>query len=406
MAVSLQARIVFPVDRPPIEHGFVTIDGERIVAVGAEAAADEVIDLDAVALLPGLVNAHTHLEFSHLSRPLGAPGMPLADWIRLVIAERGQSDDSRDKAIAAGLRESIRYGVTTIGEILAGNASPAYGEADVTAFLEVIGFSRARAHSALAAAIERIDEFKRTVNRMRLGVSPHAPYTVSPELLKQLVGLACERGFPIAMHLAESADELELLESGIGRFQELLDERSMWDDGAIPSGSRPLDYLRLLAESPRTLVIHGNFLDEEERAWLAANSERMSLIYCPRTHSYFFHPPLPLSQLLAIGVRVALGTDSRASTPDLDLLAEMRHVARLHPQLDPHDILRMGTLNGALALGREHEVGRIAPGTLANLVAIPLPEDAGAGASDLLAALFADDAAPRAVWLRGKKMQS
>jgi aminodeoxyfutalosine deaminase len=120
MAVSLQARVVYPVDRPPIEHGFVTIDGERIVAVGANAAAAEVIDFGAVALLPGLVNAHTHLEFSYLSRPLGMPGMPLADWIRLVIAERARSDDSPDEAIAAGLRESIRYGATTIGEILAG----------------------------------------------------------------------------------------------------------------------------------------------------------------------------------------------------------------------------------------------------------------------------------------------
>ncbi|HEY3394522.1 MAG TPA: amidohydrolase family protein [Lacipirellulaceae bacterium] len=405
MAVSLQARIIFPVDRPPIEHGFVTIDGKRIVAVGANAPSGEVIDLGAVALLPGLVNAHTHLEFSHLSRPLGAPGMPLADWIRLVIAERGRSDDSGDEAIAAGLRESIRHGVTTIGEILAGNASPAYGEADVTAFVEVIGFSRARAQSALVATIERIHQFDRTINRIWLGVSPHTPYTVSPELLKQLVGMARGRGFPVAMHLAESADELELLESGTGRFQELLDERSMWDDAAIPHGSRPLDYLRMLAEAPRALVIHGNYLDEEECAFLAANSERMSLIHCPRTHSYFFHPPFQLSQLLANGVRVALGTDSRASTPDLDLLAEMRHVARLHPQLDPHDILRMGTLAGALALGRENEVGRIAPGTLANLVAIPVPEVAGATASDLLAAMFADGAAPRLVGLRGNLAQ-
>ena len=401
MAVSLHARIVFPVDRPPIEHGFVTIDGERIVAVGAEAAAAEVIDLGAVALLPGLVNAHTHLEFSYLSRPLGMPGMPLADWIRLVIAERARSDDSPEEAIAAGLRESIRYGATTIGEILAGNASPAYGEADVTAFLEVIGFSRARAQSALVATIERTDQFKRTVSRMQLGVSPHAPYTVSPQLLKQLVGMARERGFPVAMHLAESADELELLKSRTGRFQELLEERSMWDDAAIPRGGRPLDYLRLLAEAPRALVIHGNYLDEEECAFLAANSDRMSLIHCPRTHSYFGHPPFPLSQLLANGVRVALGTDSRASTPDLDLLAEMRHVARLHPQLDPRDILHMGTLAGAQALGRQNEVGRIAPGTLANLVAMPLPKDAGATASDLLAGVLADNAAPRAVWLRG-----
>jgi cytosine/adenosine deaminase-related metal-dependent hydrolase len=225
-------------------------------------------------------------------------------------------------------------------------------------------------------------------------------------LLTALIRLACNRNLPVAMHIAESREELELLRDGTGPFQQLLEERSMWDDGAIPRGSRPLDYLRMLAEAPRALVIHGNYLDDEELAFLAANSERMSLIHCPRTHSYFFHPPFPLPRLSAKGVRVALGTDSRASNPDLDLLGEMRHVARLHPQLDPQDILRMGTLNGALALGRENEVGRIAPGMLANLVAIRLPEGAGAGASDLLGAMLADDAAPCAAWLRGRKVST
>jgi cytosine/adenosine deaminase-related metal-dependent hydrolase len=363
-----------------------------------------VIDLGAVALLPGLVNAHTHLEFSYLSRPVGAAEMSLPDWIRLVIAERGRGDYQRDAAISAGVRESVRHGVTTIGEISAGSVTTAYDDMDLTAFVEVIGFSRARANSAAVATVERIVEFERADNRVRSGISPHAPYTVSPELLRSLITLARGRQLPVAMHLAESFDELDLLRSGTGRFRDLLDERSMWDNEAIPRGSRPLDYLRMLAEAPRALVIHGNYLDDEERAFLAANSERMSLVHCPRTHSYFFHPTLPLPQLLALGVRVALGTDSRASTPDLDLLAEMRHVARLHPRIHPQEILQLGTLAGAQALGRAHEVGSITPGKLANLVAVPIPDDAGASASDLLAAVLADDALPCGVWLRGRKM--
>jgi cytosine/adenosine deaminase-related metal-dependent hydrolase len=405
MAVSLRARVVFPVDRPPIENGCVTIDGERIIAVGPDAAAKDVIELGAVALLPGLVNTHTHLEFSSLSWPLGAAGMPLADWIRLVIAERG-GDNKRDEAIVAGLHESLRHGATTIGEISAGSATTAYGGAELTAFVEVIGFSRARANSALVATVERLDEFQRASKQDKSGISPHAPYTVSPQLLRSLVALARARQLPVAMHLAESPDELELLQSGTGRFQELLDERSMWDDDAIPRGTRPLDYLRMLAEAPRALVIHGNYLDEDEVAFLAANSERMSLIHCPRTHSYFCHPPFPLPQLLASGVRVALGTDSRASTPDLDLLAEMRHVARLHPQLGPHDILHMGTLAGAQALGRDQEVGSITPGKHANLVAVPIPAHAGENASDQLEAVIAGDSMLCEVWLRGKKINN
>ncbi len=328
MLTSLRARFVFPVDRPPIEYGVVTFEGERIIAVGREAAGSSAVqDLGTVALLPGLVNAHTHLEFSDLPRPLGKPGMPLVDWIRLVIAERGRRNNDPINSITAGVCESLRHGVTTIGEIATGNVTSAYGDADATLFLEVIGFSRARAASAAAAVTTKIGEVDR-VGGIHVGLSPHAPYTVSPELLRQLIALACERDLPVAMHLAESADEIELLNRGGGAFQELLEERSMWDAAAIPRGSLPLDYLRQLATAPRSLVIHGNYLDDDERAFLATHRGRMSLVYCPRTHAYFSYPPYPLAELLADGIRMALGTDSRASSPDLDLLAEMRHIAR------------------------------------------------------------------------------
>jgi cytosine/adenosine deaminase-related metal-dependent hydrolase len=237
--------------------------------------------------------------------------------------------------------------------------------------------------------------------RMQDGISPHAPYTVSPILLRQLVTLARTRNMPLAMHLAESREELAFLKTGTGPFQELLDERSMWDAEAVPRGSRPLDYLRLLADAPRALVIHGNYLNDEEMAFLAGKRERMSLVYCPRTHAFFQHEPYPLTAAIAAGVRVALGTDSRASNPDLDLLAEMRFVARAYPTIDPHDVLRMGTLLGAEALGREDEVGSLTPGKLANVVAVPLPEDLRGTPNDLLAAILAYGWPVSSVWLRG-----
>ena len=406
MVFSLQLRVIFPVDAPPIEHGVVTIEGERISAVGKTAEGPPQ-DLGHVALLPAFVNAHTHLEFSYLRQPLGQPGMRLVDWIRLVIAERRRSATPPAEAIAAGLRESISAGVAAIGEIATEESTDNPSSYSLLPapcsllFLEVIGFSRGRAVSVANSLEQRLKAWPESPD-ISLGISPHAPYTVSPALLARLLMLANERRLPVAMHLAESADELEMLANGSGVFQQLLDERSMWDASAIPRGTRPLEYLQLLSKAPRSLVIHGNYLDAEEHAFLAAHSDCMSLIFCPRTHAYFQHPPYPLAELLAAGVRVALGTDSRASNPDLDLLAEMRHVARVHSNVAPTAILRMGTLGGAQALGCDADLGSLAPGKLANLVAVPLPAGARGGADDLLTALLHCTERPNAVWLRGQ----
>jgi len=390
---------VFPVDSPPIEHGIVTIDGGRIVAVGSEKeAAGPINDLGDVALLPGLVNAHTHLEFSHLPRPLGEPGMTLVDWLRRIIGERQVRAHDPSDAIRSGLRESAACGVTTIGDIATAgvDAYAADSSIDLTMFVEVIGFSKARAASALAATTERLAAARSTAltPRRSLGLSPHAPYTVSPKLLENLIGLAIEHELPVAMHLAESAEELEFLAAGSGPLQELLDERSMWDASAIPRGSRPLDYLKTLAGAPRALVIHGNYLDADEHSFLANHADRMSLVYCPRTHAYFQHEPYPLARLLEQGVHVALGTDSRASNPDLSLFDEMRQVARMHSNVAPSAILRLGTLSGSEALGRADRVGSITPDKLADLVAISLPPDATGNSEDLLDAVLSSDDTP------------
>jgi cytosine/adenosine deaminase-related metal-dependent hydrolase len=413
MAFVLRARVVFPVDRPAIEGGVVTIEGERIVDVGAKPQTKDVADLGDVALLPGLVNAHTHLEFSYLQRPLGKPGMRLVDWIRLVIAERGRTDIAPVLSTDSGWTESRQYGATTVCDIVSRAMAPGVWSGDILAAIEVIGFSRARAASALSAVIEQLDRSKKadggyavTAGRgASFAISPHAPYTVSPELLRQLVDLAISRKLLIAMHVAESAEELELLDSGTGQFQALLDERSMWDAEAVPRGSRPMDYLRMLAVAPRTLVIHGNYLQEDERAFLASHRDRMSLVYCPRTHAYFGHPRYPLPELLKAGVCVALGTDSRASNPDLDLLAEMRHVARSYPEIEPQAVLRLGTLAGAEALGRAADVGSITPGKFADLVAVPIDNVHVRTTDDVLDGILSGVSKPTAVWLRGDRLR-
>ena len=157
------------------------------------------------------------------------------------------------------------------------------------------------------------------------------------------------------------------------------------------------------ASAPRSLVIHGNYLDYDERAFLATHRDRMSLVYCPRTHAYFLHPPYPLAEMLAGGIQMALGTDSRASNPDLNMLAEMRHIARTHSETDPQEILRLGTLAGATALGRYKETGSITPGKLANLIAVSASGNRHDQPDDVLAELFSNELAPSTVWFRGQK---
>lgn len=178
----------------------------------------------------------------------------------------------------------------------------------------------------------------------------------------------------------------------------------MWDPTAIPLGTRPLDYLQLLAHTSRALVVHGNYLSEVERSFLATHADHMSLVYCPRTHARFGHPPYPLAELLAAGVRVALGTDSRASNPDLSVLSELRHAAQQHKSISPGVILFLGTLAGAHALGCEADCGSITPRKWAQLVAVPLSSQRHTAATEVLNDVFAGKEAPHATWVHGNEV--
>ncbi len=398
-AFTLRARWVLPIDAPPIAGGYVSIADGRIAAVGSASEVNRPVeDLGNVVLMPGLVNAHTHLEFSELTHPLGAAGINLPEWIRLVIADRKRCDRDAGAAIAAGLNESLAGGATTIGEI-ATSAARLYaaGEPRATTvlFQEGIGFSAGRVDSVFADLQRRLDEAPSPA-----GLSPHAPYTVHPRLLARIVDLARSRGAPVAMHLAESREELEFLATGGGQFRALLEERSMWDPNAIAASTRPLDYLSVLAGAPRSLVIHGNYLAPDEIEFIARRRERMSVVFCPRTHAYFGHEPYPLAALRAAEVCVALGTDSRASNPDLSMLNELRSVAGSRPDIAPDDAVRMATINAAKSLGLADKVGSIAVGKRADLVAIA----DGSSSSDAYQALLGSATQPQRVWLGGEEI--
>lgn len=175
----------------------------------------------------------------------------------------------------------------------------------------------------------------------------------------------------------------------------------MWDSEVLAPGGHPLDYLKLLAQAPRALVVHGNYLGDEAFGFLAGHREHMSLVHCPRTHAFFDHPSLDLARLLNQGVHLALGTDSRASNPDLCVLREMRHVARHHPKICPDDILAMGTLESARALGRGTEVGSLTLGKQADLVAIPTTATNGQSPQALLEEVLGGETQVHQVWLAG-----
>jgi len=384
-ALCLAARYVFPVSSPPIADGVVVIREGRIVEVGRRSRRLAVADLGSAALLPGLTNAHVHWDLSDLDEPLGWPGIRFTDWVRLVLEHRRQRGGWSEAAVERGMGESRRAGTTAAGEVAqAGGVAPPGGTAQFggVAFRELIGPTAQRVQAAMAGAHEHL-QCPGWSSPWRPGLCAHAPYTVHPQLLTRLVALSHEKQIPLAMHVAETRDELELLCSGTGPLRRLLEDLEAWDPDAFSRGGKPLDVLRLLVRAHRALVIHGNYLDEEEIALAAQHKERVAVVYCPRSHDYFGHDPYPLAQLLAAGLTVALGTDSRASSPDLGMLGELRHLAR-RGEVAPPVLLRMATLHGARALGLDRWCGTLQPGKWADLTAVALPETRSGDPHELL----------------------
>jgi cytosine/adenosine deaminase-related metal-dependent hydrolase len=382
----LRARHVLPMTGPPVEGGWVRIERRRIVAVGRGRPSEPAVDLGDAIILPGLVNAHTHLEFSDLAAPLAADG-GLPGWIGRVVALRraqptGPAGAARlAAASAAGLAESVAGGVTSLGEIATARPpeSTAAGPRQ-RVYREALGLGGGAMALAAAAVIRDLDRLDRRA--LCGGASPHAPYSVGAALARSAVRAAVCRRLPVATHLAESREEMELLSTGQGAFRRLLDDLGAWQPTSPPRLLALADWITLLARAHRAAVIHATFLPEDAQAMarLTRHRDRICVVVCPRTARLLSDRLPPVAALRAAGVRVALGTDSRATAPDLSLLAECRALVD-GGLARPTDALAMATREAAWAIGFERHAGVIAPGRPADL-AIIRPERAPSDPSE------------------------
>lgn len=344
----------------------------RIVAIGRREPPAPAIDCGDCIALPGFVNAHTHLEFSDLDRPLAADG-GLPDWIERVVAlRRGRLPHAGAAAVAAGLDESIRDGVTAVGEIATSLPHEvvsclATAGPRVRVFRESLGLSSASIAERATTVARDLDRLARA--GLAGGVSPHAPYSVAPALGRRLIDIASRHGLPVAMHLAESESEVDLVRRGRGPLRDLLERLGAWPDPA-PALLGAADWISMLARSPRGLVIHGTHLEADATALarLARHRDRLAVVVCPRTTQTLAGRLPPVARLHEAGVRIALGTDSRASNPDLSLRAECRTLIDAG-LVSPGEALACATTNGAWALGFD-DTGVLAVGRRADLVVL------------------------------------
>jgi cytosine/adenosine deaminase-related metal-dependent hydrolase len=400
--IRYHARWVVPVTTPPINDGTVAVDAGRIVYVGprssAPAGADD--DLGDVILMPGLVNAHCHLELTAMRGFL--EDLDFRRWIlRLVTAKRAvMTRDSLLDAARWGLEEGVRAGITTYGDTCdSGVAMRAMRDAGVRGvmFQEVFGPDPAQCDGAMAELRERVGALRYLETPLvQVGISPHAPYTVSDALFRAAVGLAREQGLPMAIHIAESDHETLYVAQGTGPFADALRARGIDVAPRAASPIRLLADLGVLAVNP--LLIHCLRADAGDIQLIS--DARASVAHCPVSNAKLGHGIAPLVELLACGIAVGLGSDSMASNNRMNMLEEARIAllmqrARLGVFETPgaQEALELATIGGARALRLDDLTGSLDAGKSADLAAFAL-DPVGPLQDPMTAAVFSLGAAP------------
>lgn len=351
-----------------LENAWVTLAGGRVQAVGDRPPSDaRRRELGYGLLLPGLVNAHTHLELSFLAG-LVPPRGDFVSWLEDLVALRpGHDYGSASQAALDGALRLAGEGVALAGDVTnTGRAVPAWRQAGVSvvSFFEALG----------AAAAEPPDEELRWEDGFCLGaaVAAHAPYSVPAGRLAALK--ARSRRLPFCIHLAESRAEMEFF-VGSGeegrRLEEFLRQRGVQKDALDLRADHPLEHLAALGIlAAGTLLVHGVQLDPDQGRRLAAAG--VSLCVCPRSNLGLTGRVAPVLAFWQEGVNLALGTDSLASTPSLSLWEELLTLRQLEPGLPAEALITLATLGGARALGLADHFGGISPGAVARLALVPL----------------------------------
>ncbi len=376
---------MLPIAGPPIPNGVVRTSAGRILEVGPAGAFDAV-SLGRVAVLPALVNAHTHLELSFLAGQVAATEN-MVDWVRAQLRLRRAGPAPTPEAMRAAASAAVAAmrasGTGVVGDVANALSTVALLRASglsACVFHELLGFSGTDPAGVVRdarAAVDATAPATASLGRVRVSLAPHAPYSVSPGLFDAIRrDLDTHPGDVSTVHVAESPDEYEFIVRGTGRWRGLLDELGAWNPAWSAPGVSPVAYLAQLGFlDARVLAVHGVQCSADDLAMLKTHG--VTLVACPRSNRHVGVGDPPLAACYEAGVPVAFGTDSLASVPDLNLFSELRAARRAAPSVPARRLLESATHVGARALGFGDDHGTIEPGKRAELIAVRIPEGVG-----------------------------
>ncbi|HUI45755.1 MAG TPA: amidohydrolase family protein [Nitrospirota bacterium] len=344
---------------------------------------EKIFHLQNALLMPGLVNTHTHLELPALLHTIRSKTFP--DWVLNLIAAKNKIDN-KDYSTATlnNINTLIQTGTTTVGEICTHGISPAFLKR--SGLRSILYYEKINMKSRETGQVpKRLLPPGSDSVLVQSGLSPHAPYTVSEFILRTIRKAAQKRRIPMAMHIAESKDEIRLLQRKSSGLEKLY-QFAGWDLDWAPRGASSFEYLnRIGFLSPNLLAVHAVQVTEKDIAII--QKKKVSVAHCPRSNKVTGVGRMPLKKFLDAGIAVGIGTDSLVSSPTLNMWDEMRYAYRIHRQdgLTPKDIILLGTSGGARAMGMDEQIGSIAPGMKADVIAVSLPaKNTGDLYSDLL----------------------
>jgi len=376
---TFAARWLLPISQPPVEGGWIEVANGVIQRVGSGHAPGRSQDLGNVAIMPGLVNAHTHLELSWMAGMVPAASA-MHEWIRAMMHVRRVAAPSNDAVTSAALeaaRGAADSGTVLVGDISNSLVTPAVLEAahlGGVVFHELIGFSAPDPVASVTEARERVAEAEAAVGNapipIEVTLAAHAPYSVSPALFREIAGRH-DPG-PLTVHLAESPEEIEFLRSGHGPMRAMLEEFGVWSTAWTAPGCDPVEYLHRLGYlQPGMLAVHAVHLRDEALSRL--RSADATVVTCPRSNLWVGAGVPRIAHFYAARVPVAIGTDSLASTPSLNMFDELAELRRLAPDVTAASFLESATRIGAEALGFGRSYGTLAPGKQAALISVDIP---------------------------------
>ncbi len=398
---AVQADWIVPVESEPIPNGFVIVVDGVIQFAGTELPnrfnSIRRFHLAGFAILPGLINSHCHLEFSDLAEPIPAGGS-FPQWIQNLLAYRNskksdpeQYEDERRAAITSGIDESYAAGVRWVVDMVTAPWEPEWIESSVNILVNSLPAALAlRVPISVQPCIELLDiapkrlDLALSIARKqcdapesewigRMGYAPHAPYTASRNVTRIGVEYSREQERLVTMHLAESIDEMVWMQRRTGSFSDLLG--LLLSKDYFRELGQISEHVQLLTQAWRAMIAHGNYLSTDDLFELASHQKNCGIVHCPRTHAFFGHRHgdselYPLAERISNGIRHFLGTDSRASNPDLNIWSEAKRVHADHPSIESTDIIKMITTDAAEFLCIQDRYGSIREGQPASLTAV------------------------------------